>query len=285
MTIGPMRRWRSALFAPANQPALVPKLPRTDADVIVLDLEDAVPLTHKAEARALVGDALAALAPAMPRSLLAVRINAAATEHFAADLAALAATGVGALVVPKVASVDDITALHAAIHAAGFAAPPLIVAGIETALGVADARSFLGAGVDACYFGAEDFVADMAGVRTTDNAEVAFARAQVALAARVAGIPALDIVTADFRDEARFRREAAEARALGYRGKLCIHPAQVAWAREAFTPSPAEVDRARRVLDAWAEATVRGVGAIAVDGELVDEPMITRARAVLAAAD
>ncbi len=280
-----MRRWRSALFAPANQPALVPKLPRTDADVIVLDLEDAVPLTHKAEARSLVGDSLAALAPAMPRALLAVRINAAATEHFAADLAVLAPTRVGALVVPKVASVDDITALHAAIHAAGFASPPLIVAGIETALGVADARSFLGSGVDACYFGAEDFVADMAGVRTTDNAEVAFARAQVVLAARVAGIPAFDIVTADFRDEARFRREAAEARALGYRGKLCIHPAQVAWAREAFTPSPVEVDRARRVLDAWAEATARGVGAIAVDGELVDEPMITRARAVLAAAD
>jgi citrate lyase subunit beta/citryl-CoA lyase len=279
-----MRRWRSALFAPANQPALIPKLPRTDADVIVLDLEDAVPLTHKAEARALVGDALARLAPDLPGALLAVRINAAATEHFTADLAVLAPTGVGALVVPKVASVEDIAALHAAIDAAGFASAPLIVAGIETALGVADARSFLGSGVDACYFGAEDFVADMAGVRTTDNAEVAFARAQVALAARVAGIPALDIVTADFRDEARFRREAAEARALGYRGKLCIHPAQVAWAREAFTPTAGEIDRARRVLDAWAEANARGVGAIAVDGELVDEPMITRARAVLAAA-
>jgi citrate lyase subunit beta/citryl-CoA lyase len=285
VTTAPARRWRSALFAPANQPALVPKLPRTDADVIVLDLEDAVPRTHKAEARALVGDALAALAPVMPGALLAVRINAAATEHFTADLAALAPTGVGALVVPKVASVDDIGALHAAIGAAGFVSAPLIVAGIETALGVADARSFLGSGVDACYFGAEDFVADMGGVRTAGNAEVAFARAQVVLAARVAGIPALDIVTADFRDEARFRREAAEARALGYRGKLCIHPGQVAWARQVFTPTPAEIDRARRVLDAWAEATARGVGAIAVDGELVDEPMITRARAVLAAAD
>lgn len=285
MTAGPARRWRSALFAPANQPALVAKLPRTDADVIVLDLEDAVPRTHKAEARALVGGALAVLAHDMPRALLAVRVNAAATDHFAADLAALAPTAVGALVVPKVASADDVSALHAAVGAAGFAAPPLIVAGIETARGVADARTFLGAGVDACYFGAEDFVADMGGVRTADNAEVAHARAQVVLAARAAGIPALDIVTADFRDEARFRREAAEARALGYRGKLCIHPAQVAWARDAFTPTPAEVDRARRVLDAWAEATARGFGAIAVDGELVDEPMVTRARAVLAATD
>lgn len=285
MTVPSGVRWRSALFAPANQPALVPKLPRTDADVVVLDLEDAVPGTHKAEARSLVGAALAALARDMPRALLAVRVNALATPNFRDDLAALAGTGVGALFVPKAASAGDVAAVHAAIAAAAFTSPPLVVAGIETAHGVADARGFLAAGVDACYFGAEDFVADMGGVRGADNAEVAHARAQVVLAARVCGIPALDIVTADFRDEARFRREAAEARALGYRGKLCIHPAQVAWAREAFTPSEAEIAGARCVLDAWAEATARGIGAIVVDGALVDEPMVTRARTVLAATD
>lgn len=285
MTQHAARRWRSALFAPANQPALVPKLPRTRADVVVLDLEDAVPQSHKAEARALVVPALEQLAADMPDALLAVRVNAVDTPHFAADLACLAPSRARALFVPKVASSQDVALVRSSVLEAGFSEVPLLVAGIETALGVADARQFLGDGVDACYFGAEDFVTDMGGARTATNAEVAHARAQVVLAARVCGVPALDIVTADFRDEVRFRREATEARALGYRGKLCIHPAQVAWAREAFTPDDVEVDRARRVLDAWAEANARGIGAIAVDGELVDEPMVTRARAVLAAAD
>lgn len=284
MTAAAARRWRSALFAPANQPALVPKLPRSGADVVVLDLEDAVPQTHKAEARTLVVPALDELAGSMPAALLAVRVNAVDTPHFRDDLHALAGSRAAALFVPKLASHHDVALVRSSTRELGFAAVPLIVAGIETALGVADARDFLTAGVDACYFGAEDFVADMGGQRTADNAEVAWARAQVALAARLCGVPALDIVTADFRDEARFRREAGEARALGYRGKLCIHPGQVAWARDAFTPTDAELASARRVLDAWAEANARGVGAIAVDGALVDEPMVVRARAVLAAA-
>jgi citrate lyase subunit beta/citryl-CoA lyase len=139
--------------------------------------------------------------------------------------------------------------------------------------------------VTAAYFGAEDYVTDLGGVRTPGNAEVAHARAVVVLAARLAGVPAVDIVVPDFHDDDRFRREAAEARAFGYAGKLCIHPRQVALAHEAFVPSAEEVARARRLLAAYDEATARGTAAIAFEGQMVDEPLAARARGVLAAAE
>ena len=280
-------RWRSVLFAPANQPALVAKLSRSAPDVVVLDLEDAVPAPNKGEARAAAVDAIVTLGAPDGAPLVAVRVNSVRTSWFDDDVSAVVAAGVGAIVVPKLESIDDVRRLHAAVTAAGATttrapgATPLLVAGIETARGVADARTYLADGFAACYFGAEDYVADMGGERTSSNDEVRFARGYVALAARVCGVAALDIVTADIADAERFAREAAEARALGYAGKLCIHPRQVALARDAFTPTEQQVDRARRVLAAWAEANERGVGAIAFEGQLIDEPMATRARAVL----
>jgi citrate lyase subunit beta/citryl-CoA lyase len=134
--------------------------------------------------------------------------------------------------------------------------------------------------VAACYFGAEDYIADLGGVRTPGNAEVAWARAFVAVAARLAGVPALDMVTIDFHDDDRFTAEAREARALGYAGKMCIHPAQVPLARAAFQATPDEVDAARRLLAAFEAA---GGQTIAFEGQMVDEVVAARARAVLAA--
>ena len=284
-------RWRSVLFAPANQPALVAKLSRSAPDVVVLDLEDAVPAPNKGEARAAAVDAIVTLGAPDGAPLVAVRVNSVRTSWFDDDVSAVVAAGVGAIVVPKLESIDDVRRLHAAVTAASATttrapgATPLLVAGIETARGVADARTYLADGFAACYFGAEDYVADMGGERTSSNDEVRFARGYVALAARVCGVAALDIVTADIADAERFAREATEARALGYAGKLCIHPRQVALARDAFTPTEQQVDRARRVLAAWAEANERGVGAIAFEGQLIDEPMATRARAVLSSID
>jgi citrate lyase subunit beta/citryl-CoA lyase len=122
-------------------------------------------------------------------------------------------------------------------------------------------------------------------VRRDDNFEIQFPRAQVALAARLAGVPALDVVVAQFSDADRFRREAAEARALGYAGKLCIHPSQVPLANEAFVPTAEEVDRARRLLAAYDEAVTAGRAALAFEGQMVDEPLARRARAVIRAAE
>jgi citrate lyase subunit beta/citryl-CoA lyase len=134
------------------------------------------------------------------------------------------------------------------------------------------------------YFGAEDFIADMGGVRTDSNHEVQHARSAVALAGRLAGVPVLDQVVTDFRNDERFSNEAAEARALGYAGKLCIHPGQVAIANDAFVPTADEIDRAHRLLAAYESATAAGVAAIDFEGQMVDEPLATQARRIIALA-
>jgi len=261
-------RWRSVLFVPGNRPDLAAKAPRSRPDLVVLDLEDAVPAAAKDAARALVDESVAALAGTVS---VAVRVNPPGTPWFVDDAAALP-PGLDAVVVPKL---DSPSAVE---EVADATAGRPVVAGIETVRGVADAREVLRGPVVACYFGAEDYVADLGGVRTDTNDEVASARAWVAMAARLAGVAALDIVTLSFNDGERFRREAAEARALGYVGKLCIHPAQVALANEAFRPSADEVDWARRLLAAFHGA---GGTAIGFEGLMVDEVVAARARAIL----
>jgi citrate lyase subunit beta/citryl-CoA lyase len=261
------QRWRSVLFVPANRPELAAKAVAAGPDVVVLDLEDAVPAAQKEGARASLGDAVAAIGGAAP---VLVRVNPVASDGFAADLAALPA-GVDGIMVPKFDAVEHRDAVARATELP-------VVAGIETVLGVADARLLLGSPVVACYFGAEDYIADLGGTRTTTNAEIATARALVGMAARLARIPALDLVTIDFHDDARFTGEAREARALGYAGKLCIHPRQVVLANDAFRPSDDEVAWATRLLTAFDEA--QGM-TIAFEGLMVDEVVAARARAIV----
>ncbi|HSL58371.1 MAG TPA: CoA ester lyase, partial [Acidimicrobiales bacterium] len=270
--LGPLR---SLLFAPAVRPDFIAKLADRGADAVVIDCEDATPANAKAEgranARALAPDLAAAGAQVL------VRVNAQPSEWFADDVRDGLAAELAAVVVPKVETMAGLDAVSDALDAAGFDDLG-VLAGIETALGVADARPLLAhPRVVGAYFGAEDFIADMGGVRTAGNHEVAFARAAVALAGRLAGVPTLDQIVADFRDDDRFAREAAEARALGFAGKLCIHPGQVAIAASAFVPSADEVDRARRLLDAYERAAADGVAAIDFEGQMVDEPLAAQA--------
>jgi citrate lyase subunit beta/citryl-CoA lyase len=235
------------LFAPANRPDMVAKLPRSQPDLVVLDLEDAVPASEKVGARSMAREGAESLLALSDGPAVALRVNAPSTEWFDGDVG--------------------------------------ILAGLETARGVADARDLLeDPRVICCYFGAEDYTADMGGVRRADNLEVIYPRSYVALAARLAGVSALDIIVTEFRDDERFLREAAEAVALGYAGKLCIHPSQVTLANRAFVPSAADVDRARRLLAAYDDAVAAGRAAIAFEGQMVDEPLAARARALLAAA-
>jgi citrate lyase subunit beta/citryl-CoA lyase len=255
-------RWRSPLFVPGDKPQLGAKSTRSHPDVVVLDLEDAVPPAAKADARTTVAAMAGQLTDVVP---VWVRVNPPGTPWFADDVAGLP-DGIAAVVVPKFEGPVDVGGRP-------------VVAGLETVRGVTDARDVLGDDVVACYFGAEDYVADLGGVRTPGNDEVAWARASVAVAARLAGIPALDLVTLDFGDGERFTREAREARALGYAGKLCIHPAQVPLANEAFLPSAEEVDWATRLLAAFEGA---GGSTIAFEGQMVDEVVAARARAILA---
>lgn len=271
---------RSLLYAPAERPQLLAKLPRAGADAVVLDCEDGTSVAGKANARQharTVGDDLAAAG-----EQVWVRVNGVASVWFSDDVTHAIPDGAAGIVLPVTETLDDLDAAAEALADTGRKELP-ILAGLETALGVLDARRLLAhPSVAAAYFGAEDLVADLGGVRTAGNAEVAAARAGVALAARVAGVPLLDMVTVAVADHDRFTREAHEARNLGYVGKMCIHPAQVALAHSAFTPTLDEVDRAHRIVDAFEEA---GGGAVMVDGRMIDEPLVRQARRVLNQAD
>lgn len=247
--------------------------------MLFLDCEDAVPANAKAEARTIVTEWVPRLVAG--GSTVVVRINPVGSEWFTDDVRDGLPSEVGAVVLPKVERLSDLEAMAAALDEVGLTGVG-VFAGIETALGVADARHTLAhPRVVAAYFGAEDFVADMGGVRTDGNDEVAYARARVALAARLASVPAIDQVVTNFSDEARYLREATEARNLGYDGKLCIHPAQVAPANQAFTPSADEIDRAHRLLAAYEASAADGVAAIDFEGQMVDEPLAVQARRLL----
>ena len=274
------RPLRSLLFAPASRPDVLEKLPRSAPDGIVIDLEDAVPADAKAEARRHARELGEKLAIENPSLAVHVRVNAVASAWFEADVSEAVGPWLAGVVVPKLDTKADVDAVARAL-AGSAAADVAVLAGIETAAGVARVDEVLAGPVYAAYFGAEDFIADIGGVRTEEGTEVLYARSRVALAARVAGVHALDQIVASFSDDDRFLADARLGRAIGYGGKMCIHPAQVSLANQVFSPSEEERDWARRLLAAYEGAQREGQGAIEFEGQMVDEPMARRARAIL----
>ncbi len=276
-------RIRSLLFVPATRPDMVAKTPRHEPDAVAIDLEDSVPAQSKAEARELAREASRGLIAAGGGATVLIRVNAVPGPWFAEDVTSLTPVITG-VVVPKVESTRHVDVIRSALSDAGLADLVLVV-GLETVAGVAAAREVAThGGVDACYFGAEDYTADLGAPRRRDNLEVLHARSEVALAARLGGIVALDQIVTDFSDDERFASEAAMARSLGYHGKMCIHPRQVNLANRAFVPSPGEVDRARALLAAYDGAVGTGEAVCVFDGQMIDEPLARQARSVLEAA-
>src|SRR5581483_660044 len=202
-----------------------------------------------------------------------VRINPPGTPWHELDIAACLDTAAAGILLPKG---EDPCAVVALLDPLAKSAPDLsLILGVESAVGVARAREMLATGVAAAFFGSEDFLADMGGRRTAGGLEVLYARSEVALAGRLAGVPVVDQPVVALEDDAAFTADAETGRALGYVGKICIHPRQVALAHAVFTPSEAEVAEARRVL----EATAGGVGI--VDGLCVDAVHVRMAQQVL----
>ena len=278
----PGLRLRSALFAPASRPELLPKLPRSGPDGVIIDLEDAVAPSGKAQARPVAASAARELRRTHPGLAIFVRVNAVDTEWFEGDMAEAVVPELTGVVVPMLESAAATDLVAERLEAIG---PLGVMAGLETVAGVEYAAEVLRPPVVAAYFGAEDYVADLGGVRTPENTEVHYARSRVAVACRLAGVVALDQVVVRLRDGEVFIADASQGRSLGYKGKLCIHPVQVPWANRVFTPSPAEVDRARRMLALYEETQRTGAGAVAFEGQMIDEPLARQARALLAAAD
>ena len=277
-------RIRSLLFAPASRPDVLRKLPRSSPDAVALDLEDAVPPGGKPAARGHAREVGAELVAEHPGIAVYVRVNPVPTEWFADDVRQGVHPSITGVIVPKLETPEQLAVVGDALAAAGLEELH-VLAGIESAAGVDRVRDLLVAPVAVTYFGAEDYVADLGGVRTLGSTEVLYARSRVALAGRVAGVPVVDQVVTRLDAEDHFLADAAEGRALGYRGKLCIHPAQVTLAHRAFTPSGDEIERARRLVAAYDEAVAAGHAAIAFEGQMVDEPLARHARAVIAASE
>jgi citrate lyase subunit beta/citryl-CoA lyase len=268
-------RWRNVLFVPGGRTELLGKVARCAPDAVIVDLEDAVAPGDKDSARLQVVEVLAAARPDVPAVL--VRVNPSGSQWHAADVAACVRLIEGGtldgVVLPRYEHVAELAGLCGQLPSGALA-----VVGLETALGVADARMLLAAGPDACYFGAEDYALDVGGRRTPGGQEVLFARSQVLLAAVLAAVPALDQAVVAVHDAAAFRADALAGRDLGYLGKLCLHPDQVVVAREVFTPSAAQIEHARAVLAAGT------AGVAVVDGAMVDGVHVRMAQRVLARA-
>lgn len=257
------------LFVPGDRPDRVEKAARSGADAVILDLEDAVDASAKPAARE---TAISAEAGEVP---LYVRINGADSEWFAPDLEALARRArppVG-IVLPKAESPRDLDRIRNALG------PVRVVPLIETARGLSGvARLLSHEAVPGLAFGSIDYALDLG--CSPDWEPLLSARAILVLESRLAGrAPPLDGVTASFRDAERLTAEAARARAMGFGGKLAIHPAQVAGIVAAFRPAEAEIDWARRVVEG-----ARTNGAVSVDGQMIDRPLVEQARRILARA-
>jgi citrate lyase subunit beta/citryl-CoA lyase len=277
-----MRPIRSLLFAPGNRPELVGKFPRYPADAFAIDLEDAVPEAEKDEARRALPAIVASLREQKLSAQLFIRTNASRSRHAEADLAAALEMSVDGVMMPKLESVTELKKFAAQIDRSGRGVQ--LIGVIETARGVLNVETLAAvphSHLTALAFGAEDFMTDLGGQRTPEGLEVLYARSRVVLAARAAGLQALDLVFVNIRDDEGFRRDAQVGRQLGYSGKMCIVPRQVETANVVFSPSAEEIERARRLLDAYDNAQADGRGVFEFEGAMVDEPILKRARGIL----
>jgi citrate lyase subunit beta/citryl-CoA lyase len=280
---------RSKLFVPASKPELFAKALATEADAISFDLEDAVAASRKDEARAALRSFLQDEAASAARKTLIVRVNEPGSVHFAADLAAVVHRGVHLINLPKVQHVDQVNAAAQALaeieRANGIDAPIGLLLNIETpsALRRAHELALAHPRVRGLQLGLADLFEPL-GIRRREQAAVQQAMFLLSMAAGEAGVFAYDAAFADVRDQAGFTAEAQLARGLGFLGKSCIHPSQVALANAAFQPTSDELAHAQRVVEAADEADARGVGAYLVDGKMIDAPFVRRARAILAQA-
>jgi citrate lyase subunit beta/citryl-CoA lyase len=279
---------RSLLFAPGNHARRVAKALTLDADAVILDLEDACPIAEKVATRPLVVEALRR--PRRARGY--VRVNALSTEFGYGDIVAVVQRGVDGVMLTKVGGPDDIriadwlmTQLERerGLPRGSVELLPLI----ETGAGLAHAEAIARAAprVRRLAFGAGDFTLDLGLRWTPEETELVAFRSALVLASRVAGIePPIDLAWIDTKDSAGFASSVRWGRTLGFQGKLCIHPDQVAAINEAFSPSEQEIATARRIVAAFREAEAQGSAAFALDGALVDYAIVFQAERVLAAA-
>jgi len=278
---------RSKLFVPGSRPELFAKALAGEADALSFDLEDAVDEQRKDMARNELAKFLRSLPPNTGKVII-VRVNGLDTPHFERDIEAIVGSGVDIVNLPKPESPDDIRACASAMQKAERKArsePVDILANIESprALRLAAEIGAASPRVVGLQVGWGDLIEPL-DIDRYNPALIQQLLVQVRLAAGEAGVWAYDGAYANIKDPDGYRREAEAARKLGYLGKSCIHPSQIALANGVFRPTDAEIAHSLKVVEAAAEAKAKGVGAFTVNGRMVDAPFIRRAEQVLALA-
>jgi citrate lyase beta subunit len=265
---------RSVLFAPAGEERKLRKAPASAADAVVADLEDATPPGEKVAARAVVE---AVWADAEARTTRGLRVNPPGSEWFDADLELSGRLALDFLMLPK--------ATPEAVEALGPDGLP-VLAIVETADGLRRAyETAATTRVFALALGSHDLGAELLIEPRADGLELLYARSQLVTDSAAAGLRSpFDTVFLDFRHPSGLEQEARLARTLGFGGKLCIHPDQLGVVNDVFGPSDAELEWARRVLDAYAAGLREGRGVVALDGRMIDTPVVRRAERLLAQA-
>lgn len=278
-----MRPWRSVLYIPGSKARALEKARELAVDAIIFDLEDAVAPGEKAAARETLAGALRQGGYGDRASL--VRINALDTEWGEDDLEAVSATQPHAIVLPKVDAARDVGKLAERLALMPGTQNTRIWAMMETARGVLDAAAIARSPrMEGFVMGTNDLAAELGCEPGADRMPLTAALQGCVMAARAAGIAVVDGVYNKFKDEEGLRAECAQGRRLGMDGKSLIHPSQVEPANAAFTPSQEEVELARRQIAAWEEASAAGQGVAVLDGQIVENLHVAKARKTLAQA-
>jgi citrate lyase subunit beta/citryl-CoA lyase len=285
--LGEARLRRSLLFVPGSDPRKLERAGEAGADTIILDLEDAVAPERKAEARSNVAAVIRA--GGLGGAEVAVRVNAPGTPELPVDIGAVVAAGAAAIVLPKAENAARISEVAVQIAAsecerAPGGEPVKLLLLVETPLGIARALELGGASerVAGLCFGHADFAAQM-GLAEADASSgvVHHARCSLAVAAKACGVAPIDCVALAVKDEDACRADAELGLRLGFEGKLCIHPRQVEIVNRVYTPSRGQIDEALRVVEAAESALREGRGAFALDGKMIDAPLVAVKRRIL----
>lgn len=277
---------RTMMYVPGNNPGMIKDAHIFGADSVMFDLEDSVSIKEKDAARFLVYNALTTIDYEGMETV--VRVNGLDTPHGREDFEAMVRAKPSIIRLPKTEKPEDIweadqliTKIEEEAHME--IGTVKLMAAIESALGIINAYQIATASkrLVAIAIGAEDFVTDMKTTRSLGGVELLTARSQVLLAARAAGIYALDTVFSDVNDEEGFINEVKLIKQLGFDGKSVINPRQIDPVNKIYTPTEKEINISIRVLEAIAEAEKRGSGVISLDGKMIDGPIVDRARRVI----
>lgn len=278
---------RSRLYLPGNEPKFMLNAGLHGPDGVILDLEDSVAPAEKDAARVLVRNALRCLDFHGAERM--VRINQG--ERGLEDLEFIVPHNVHVVLIPKVESAEQVRAVDARIRAVVDAGGSdkrtqhgvLLMPIVESALGAIRAFEIATASPNVCALtiGLEDYTADIGTARTAEGRESLWARCQVVNAARAAGVQPIDSVFSDVADTDGLRAGVLEAKSLGFEGKGCVHPRQIRVVHEAFAPTAAELEKARRIVAAFDEAEAQGLGVVSLGSKMIDPPVVKRAQRVV----